>query len=453
MSNENAVALENQPVGRLLFSYSLPAIAGMVVFSLYNIIDSIFIGHGVGALAISGLAVAFPVMNLTFAFGMLVGVGGASICSIRMGEKNIDGARLALGSVLVLSLITGFISGLLCLAVLEPVLRVFGASPETFEYAYDFMRIILLGLPTTYTFFNLNHIMRASGYPNKAMLSAVVTVAFNIFLAPLFIFVLHWGIEGAAIATVLSQCMGLFWVVRHFRNPGSFIHFQPGIYRLQWDMVKSILTIGISPFLMNVCACVVVALINIGLHAHGGDLAIGAYGIINRVLFMFVMIVMGLAQGMQPIVGYNYGAQRFDRVRRALVCGIIAGSGIAAGGLVAAVTFPRAIATMFTDDAALIAIAVNGLLLCTPAFPLVGCQIVITNFFQSIGHAKIAIFLSLTRQLLFLIPSLIIFPRFWGLDGIWLSLPFADVLSFIACIIVSVIFLKGMHPRSIPRTE
>lgn len=442
-----ALALETEPIGKLLFTYSLPAIAGMVIFSLYNIIDSIFIGHGVGALAISGLAVAFPIMNLTFAFGLLVGIGGASICSIRMGQKDLEGARLTLGNVTILNVITGVAFGALSLLFLDPTLRAFGAGPNTIGYARDFMRIMLFGLPVTYTLFNLNHVMRASGYPRKAMLSAVVTVGVNLILAPVFIFALQWGTAGAAAATVLSQCTGMLWVLAHFRNPQSFIHFQPGIYKLRPDIVKSIFSIGMSPFLMNICACVVVVFINIGLRDYGGDLAIGAYGIINRVLIMFVMIVMGLTQGMQPIVGYNYGAQQIRRVRQTLKYGIIAGAAITTAGLAASECFPEFIAAMFTDDKTLTELAVNGLRLSAPAFTLVGCQIVITNFFQSIGRAKLSIFLSLTRQLLFLIPALFILPRFLGLNGIWLSIPVSDVLAFITCILVFILFLKEARQR------
>lgn len=449
MTDQNsALALETEPIGKLLLRYSLPAIAGMIVFSLYNIVDSIFIGHGVGALAISGLAVAFPIMNLTFAFGLLVGVGGASVSSIRMGQKNLDGATLVLGNVLVLSLLTGVGFGLLCLFFLEPILKAFGASPDTLGYAYDFMQILLLGLPITYTLFNLNHVMRATGYPRKAMLSAMVTVGVNIVVAPVLIFILHWGIRGAAVATVIAQFVGMLWVVHHFRSKNSFIHFRPGIYTLRRDIVMSIFSIGMSPFLMNVCACAVVVAINIGLREHGGDLAIGAFGIVNRVLILFVMIVMGLTQGMQPIVGYNYGAKQLRRVKETLKYGLFAGAGINAAGMFAALVFPQAIAAMFTTDDTLIALAVTGLRLSTLAFVLVGCQIVITNFFQSIGRAKLSIFLSLTRQLLYLIPCLLILPRFWGLDGIWISLPVADILACLTGIAVLIKFLKELRHQA-----
>ena len=429
--------LRTEPIGKLLLRYSLPAIAAMVVFSLYNIIDSIFIGHGVGPLAISGLAITFPVMNLTFALVLLVGIGGASICSIRLGQQDIDGATRVLGNVLLLGLINGVTFGLLSQLVLDPVLTAFGASEHTLPYARDFMQIILYGLPVTCTMFGLNHVMRATGYPQKAMLSAVLTVGMNVILAPIFIFWLEWGIRGAAVATVLSQCVGMVWVLSHFRNPNSTVHFRRGTFRLRRKIV--------SPFLLNVCACLVTVLINIGLKQYGGDMAIGAFGILNRILILFVMLVMGLTQGMQPIVGYNYGAQQFERVKQTLKYGVITGGLITTAGFLAGQFTPEIVARMFTNDAGLISLSVEGMHLATLVFPLVGIQIVVGNFFQSIGKAKLSIFLSLTRQLLFLAPCLLILPRFFGLNGIWISLPVSDSLSFVASMGVLYMFLREMR--------
>ena len=437
--------LRTEPIGKLLLRYSLPAIAAMVVFSLYNIIDSIFIGHGVGPLAISGLAITFPVMNLTFALVLLVGIGGASICSIRLGQQDIDGATRVLGNVLLLGLINGVTFGLLSQLVLDPVLTAFGASEHTLPYARDFMQIILYGLPVTCTMFGLNHVMRAPGYPQKAMLSAVLTVGMNVILAPIFIFWLEWGIRGAAVATVLSQCVGMVWVLSHFRNPNSTVHFRRGTFRLRRKIVSSIFSIGMSPFLLNVCACLVTVLINIGLKQYGGDMAIGAFGILNRILILFVMLVMGLTQGMQPIVGYNYGAQQFERVKQTLKYGVITGGLITTAGFLAGQFTPEIVARMFTNDAGLISLSVEGMHLATLVFPLVGIQIVVGNFFQSIGKAKLSIFLSLTRQLLFLAPCLLILPRFFGLNGIWISLPVSDSLSFVASMGVLYMFLREMR--------
>lgn len=446
----HTLSLETEPIGKLLLKYSLPAITGMIVFSLYNVVDSIFIGHGVGPLAISGLAITFPIMNLVFAFSLLVGVGGASVCSIRLGQKEMAGAVRVLGNVLVLSLINAVVLAAVGLLFLDDILVLFGASPATLPYARDFMRIILLGLPVTYVLFGLNHVMRATGYPQKAMLSAVVTVGVNIVLAPIFIFWIGWGIGGAALATVLAQIVGMFWVLSHFCRADSSIHFQPGIYKLRKSIIKSIFGIGMAPFLLYVCSCVVVAIINTSLHKYGGDMAIGAFGIINRVLLLFVMIIIGLAQGMQPIVGYNYGAKQIHRVKLTLRYGVLASVGIMTFGFAMSELFPELIARMFTSDEALIALTVQGLRISVLLFPIVGAQIVIGNFFQSIGRAKLSVFLSLTRQLLFLVPCLLVLPSFFGLDGIWISLPVSDALASLTTGTVLLMFLKGMREKQEP---
>lgn len=427
-------ALETRPVSRLLISYSVPAIIGMTVTSLYNIIDSIYIGHGVGALAISGLAVTFPLMNLIIAICLLVAVGGSTVSSIELGRKNPEGASVVMGHVLVLGLVFAVIFGLLALFFLKPILILFGASAETLPYAYDFMQVLLLGLPIAYTMLGLNNIMRATGYPQKAMLTALVSVGCNILIAPLFIFVFHWGIRGAALATVGSQCVALVWIVAHFCRKESTVHFTAGVYRLRSSVVRAILSIGLSPFLMNVCACVVVIIINNSLYRYGGDLAIGAYGIMNRIIMLFAMVVMGLTQGMQPIIGYNYGARKPLRVRRTLFYGVAVGSVVTAFGFLAFQLTPGLLASMFTTDPELTGLAVTALHIGGALFFLVGGQIVIAAFFQSIGMPSVAIFLSLTRQLLFLIPGLLILPRFLGLNGVWFSLPVADCLAFLVAL-------------------
>lgn len=447
MHDHKITTLGTEPIGRLLLRYSLPAIAGMVVFSLYNIVDSIFIGHGVGPLALSGLTVAFPVMNLNFALGLLFGIGGAASSSLFIGQKNLPAAQQVLGNVLILGILGGFIFGGGMLFFLKDILIHFGASPQTLPYAYDFMVIILMGLPITYTMFNLNHIMRATGYPKKAMYSAVLTVGVNIILAPFFLFVLGWGIKGAALATVLSQFAGMLWVLHHFYQKKSLVHFQPGIFRLKKEIVARITAIGLSPCIMNVSACVIVVLINKGLLVHGGDLAVGAYGVISRVLILFAMIVIGLTQGMQPIVGYNYGAKNMHRVKQTLKYGVLAGVAITTAGFIACEFFPATIAGMFTSDTELQSFAVTGLRLCSIAFILVGAQIVLGNFFQAIGKAKLAIFLSMTRQILFLIPCLLILPHWWGRNGIWISIPISDTLSFIVTVVALMIFLKDMKKK------
>ena len=412
--SRNIAELENASVWRLLIQYSLPSIAGMVVYSLYNIIDSVFIGHGVGPLALSGLAVTFPIMNLTFALGTLVGIGGAAISSIRLGRKDQEGTERTLGNVLIMSLIAAVVLVIPTLLFLTEILTAFGASGQTLTYAYDFMLITLLGLPVTYVFFNLNHVMRATGYPKKAMGSTLLSVGINIILAPIFIFWFKWGITGAAVATLLAQVVGMVRVLLHFSDAASTVHFRRGIWQLRKTIVTGILSIGMAPCLVNVCGSAVTVAINRQLADHG----------------------------MQPIIGYNHGAMKPGRVLLTLKYGVLAGTSFTTLGFLACVFFPRGIAGLFTDDASLISLAANGLIICVLAFPLIGSQIIIGNFFQAIGKARLAIFLSLTRQMLFLLPFLLVLPRFWGQDGVWASLPLADVLSFIVTLLFIRRFLK-----------
>lgn len=440
----NPHILGTERIGKLLLQYSIPAIIGMTLTSLYNIIDSVFIGHGVGALAISGLAISFPLMNLIMAFCTLVGVGGATISSIRLGQKDKHGASEVLGNVLVLCLVNAFLFGSISLYFLDEILLFFGASSDTLPYARDFMQIILLGTPISYTMIGLNNVMRATGYPKKAMLTSMVTVGANIILAPIFIFHFQWGMRGAGTATVISQFIGMVWILYHFYNKESYIHFEKGLYTLKRRIVWSIFGIGMSPFLMNVCASVVVVIINNSLQTYGGDLAIGAYGIINRVLTLFVMVVLGLTMGMQPIIGYNFGAKVFERVRKTLKYGIITGVVITSAGFIACELFPHAIVAMFTDNEELTHISELGIRICVMMFPFVGCQIVITNFFQSVGMAKISIFLSLSRQLLYLLPCLLFLPPLWGVTGVWGSMPVSDFLAFITAIIMLLYHVKKM---------
>ena len=431
-----AAALGTAPVPGLLLRYSLPAIAGMIAVSLYNIVDSIFIGRWVGPDALTALGVAFPLMNVAFAFGMLLGVGGAAVCSIRMGARDMDEARRVLGNVTILNVVIGVVFCCLGMAVLDPVLLLFGASARTIEPARDFMRVFLLSLPIGHSLFNLTHIMRASGYPYKAMSALVLTVVCNAVFAPVLIRGLGWGIFGAALATLCAQAVGLVWVLLHFCRPSSALHFTRGFWGLRWRAVRAVMSIGLAPCLMSLCACAVVGIINIVLQQHGGDAAIGAFGLINRVLFLFAMIVMGLAQGMQPVLGYNFGARRPSRVREALKIGVLAAAVITSAGCLAAELFPGPIIGMFSESGPLAEHAVRGLRLCALAMPLVGPQIIISNFFQSIGRAGLSAFLALSRQCVYLIPCVLIAPHFLGVDGVWLALPLSDILAFATCVLV-----------------
>lgn len=445
MKENNPHILGEAPIGKLLVEYSIPAIIGMTLTSLYNIIDSIFIGHGVGALAISGLAITFPLMNLLVAFCTLVGVGGATLSSIRLGQKDKKGAEDILGNVAILCVINAIFYGGLAFIFLEPILFFFGASEATLPYARDFMQVILLGSPISYVMIGLNNIMRATGYPQKAMLSSMLTVGCNIILAPIFIFVLNWGIRGAALATICSQFIGMLWVLYHFYSPKTYIRFQRHSMRLKQHIIANIFAIGMSPFVMNVCACCIVIFINNRLLNYGGDMAIGAFGILNRIQMLFVMIVMGITMGMQPITGYNYGAQHFDRVKRTLKLGITAGCIITTLGFIIGELFPGIFVGMFTDNHELTEEATLALQIGILAFPIVGPQIVITQFFQSIGKARISIFLSLSRQLLFLLPGLAFLPPFYGVEGVWFSMPLSDALAFaVAALMLAYHYKKKM---------
>jgi putative MATE family efflux protein len=442
MSKNAPVTLETEPIGKLLMQYAVPAILAMAAASLYNITDSIFIGHGVGSLALSGLAISFPLMNLSAAFATLTGIGASALLSIRLGQKDYDTANTILGNVITLNIILGLAYSILVLLFLEPILYFFGASDKTLPYASDFMQIILCGNVITYLFFGLNAVLRSSGVPRKAMLATILTVLINLVLNPLFVFKFGWGIRGSASATVISQTLVLLWQIHFFNNKNNFIHLQKGIYRLKKKIVKETLSIGMSPFLMNAAACVIVILINQGLLDHGGDLAVGAYGIVNRVAFLFAMIVMGLNQGMQPIVGYNYGARLNERVIKVLKIVIIWATVIMSFGFAIVQIFPHAVASVFTTDETLINFAVTGLRCIFMFYPLVGFQMVTSTFFQSIEKPKQAIFMSLTRQVIFLIPLLIILPKYWGINGIWLSMPIAD---FISVILASILLIRQLR--------
>lgn len=426
-----ATELGTLPIRKLLTQYSIPGIIAMTAASLYNMIDSIYIGQGVGAMAISGLALTFPFMNLAAAFGSLVGVGAATLISVRLGQKDYDTAQSILGNVVLLNVIIGLAFGFISLIFLDPILYFFGASDSTIGYARDFMRVILLGNVITHMYLGLNGVLRASGHPKQAMIATINTVVFNDILAPIFIYGFKWGIEGAALATVLSQAISLLRQIHILSNKNELIHLQRGIYRFNRSIVTNIIAIGMSPFLMNLAACFIVILINKGLKDYGGDYHIGAYGIVNRVGFFFVMIVMGLNQGMQPIAGYNFGAQLFDRVIRVLKLTIYSATCVTTAGFLIGELCPHLVASAFTTDEQMIDLAAKAMRIMVLFYPIIGFQMVTTNFFQSLGMAKKSIFLSLTRQLLFLLPCLLFLPSWLGVNGVWFSMPASDLLASI----------------------
>ena len=429
VGQKTPTALGTENIGKLLMQYAVPAIIAMTASSLYNMVDSIFIGHGVGTMAISGLALTFPLMNLAAAFGSLVGVGAATLISVKLGQKDYDTAQRVLGNVFVLNILLGVAFTVIVMAFLDPILYFFGGSDETVGYARDYMYIILLGNTITHLYLGLNAVLRSSGHPQKAMYATIATVIINTILDPVFIYGFGWGIRGAAIATIVAQIISLMWQLWIFSSKEELLHFHRGIFRLKRKIVFDSLAIGMSPFLMNMAACFIVILINQGLKKYGGDLAIGAFGIVNRLVFIIVMIVMGLNQGMQPIEGYNFGAKQYERVTKTLKLTIIYATGVTTFGFIIGMLFSDTVVGIFTSDAELIELSAKGLRIVVMFFPIIGFQMVTANFFQSIGMASKAIFLSLTRQMVVLLPCLLILPRFFGAAGVWYSMPISDLLA------------------------
>lgn len=437
--------LAEKPVGSLLMQYAIPAIVAMAASSVYNIIDGIFIGQGVGAEAIMGLALTGPLMSLTAAFGAMVGVGAATLMSVKLGQKDYGTAQKILGNVVIMNLTLGIVLGLLLLVFINPILRFFGASDVTLPYARNFMSIILVGNVVTHMYLGLNALLRSTNRPQKAMCATIGTVVLNCILAPIFIFVLGWGIRGAATATIMAQMIMLTWQLRLFSNKDELIHLSRSIIKLDVKIVKESLLVGLPQFLINLCACLVAAMMTRSLTTYGGDMAVGAFGICNRFILFIVMVVIGLNQGMQPIAGYNFGARRYDRVLGVLSKALIFGSIITLTGFVIGVFFPTPFVSVFAKDSPqLIKLSAHALSCMVMMFPIVGIQIVSTAFFQSIGYAPKSIFLSLTRQLIFLVPAIFILPHLYAdpLEGLWHAAPVADGLASVLAITLLVLQVK-----------
>ena len=437
------VDLGTESIGKLLKKYALPSIIAMTASSLYNMIDSIYIGQGVGPMAISGLAVTFPLMNLSTAFGTLVGAGAATILSVFLGRKKYSACNKVLSNVVSLNIIIGLIFMAVSLIFIDPILYFFGASENTLPYAKEYIKIILYGNVITHLYFGLNAAMRSTGDPKKAMGLTIFTVIINAILDPIFIFVLDMGIAGAAWATVICQFISLIIVMVHFSNHKRAVHFKEGILRLNFKVAKESLAIGAGPFLMNAAACLVTLFINQQLREYSGDLGIGAYGICNRIIFMFIMICMGLNQGMQPIAGYNYGARQYSRVKQVFWMTAKCATVVTMICFLISVLIPKVATGVFTHDEELLTLAAKGLTILGLGLPTVGFQMIATNFFQSLGMVKRSVLLSLSRQILFLLPALYALPQWIGDKGIWLSYPVSDVLSFI----LSAIMLRSLFKK------
>ena len=430
--------LGTAPVHPLLWKYALPAIIAMTATSLYNIVDSIYIGHGCGALALGALTVAKPFMDICAAFGSLVGVGASSLLAIYLGEKDYERANRVLGNVIVMNVILSAIVMVVGLIWLDPILLAFGASEDTLGYAHDYMEIILYGNILTHIYFGLNAMLRSAGHPRFSMTATIVAVVINIILDPIFIFGLDMGVRGAALATVISQGIAVTWQVTKFFNKNELIRFHRGIWRLNKHITFRALAIGLSPFLYNIAHCFVVIIINNQLKNFGGDMAIASYGVINRLTFVFAMMVMGLNQGMQPIAGYNYGAKRYDRMFRTFIITCLYATAVMGIVFFLGEFCPRLVTRMFTHDPVLIDLTIKPMRIVCSSMLIVGFQMVTGNLFTSTGKAGKAIFLSLTRQVLYLIPLVLWLPLLFAepIDGVWWSIPISDTLSAITAVVV-----------------
>ena len=423
--------LGTEKISKLLKGYAIPAIIAMTASSLYNIIDSIYIGQGVGPLAISGLAITFPLMNLSTAFGTLVGAGASALISVYLGREKYNAVNKVLSNVFSLNVIVGLAFMILTLLFLDPILTFFGASAETLPYARDYMKIILAGNIITHLYFGLNSCLRSAGKPKLAMGLTIFTVLFNAILDPIFIFVLGWGIKGAAYATVLAQFVAFVMMFFYLNNRNNYIHFKKGVFRLDRKIAVKSLKVGLSPFLMNAAACIVSLFINQQLAKYSGDYAIGAYGIANRITFLFVMVAMGFNQAMQPIAGYNFGARKYARVRETFNLTAGLATLVMTLGWLLCVFAPRFAVSLFTHDELMIDMASKGLIMMNCMLIFIGYPIVAGNFLQSIGMVNKSIILSLSRQVLVLIPMLYLLPMWLGEFGIWLSFPVSDISSTI----------------------
>lgn len=429
--------------------YAMPAIVAMIAVSLYNIVDSIFIGQGCGPVALAGLTVAKPFMDICAAFGSLVGVGAGALIAIKLGEKKYDTARHVLGNVILMNLVLSSLVAIVGLLFLRPILYAFGASEDTIIPAYEYMEIILFGNVFTHLYFGLNNVLRSMGKPYHAMVGTIASVVINTILDPIFIFGLDMGVRGAALATVLAQVLVVGWQFILFRDDTQVIHFHRSIWRLDGAITKRVLLIGMSPFLMNLAHSIVVVIINNQLKVFGGDIALAAYGIVFRFTFVFAMIVMGLNQGMQPIAGYNYGSGQYDRMRRVFVLTATCATLVTSTICLLGVAIPGWLARIFTSDILQTEYTQTPCRIMSCMMWLVGFQMVAGNFFTSIGKSTIAIFMSLTRQVIFLIPLALILPVFFTADpimGVWWAMPISDVIS---AIVASICLLscKELHLR------
>jgi putative MATE family efflux protein len=430
---KNIEELESANIGRLMLKYFIPAFIGVFVNALYNIVDRIFIGQGVGAEALSGISVIFPIMLIMMGFGMLIGIGTGVLVSINLGKKNIEMAEKTIGTGFSLMILVSVAVMIVTYLLKEPVLHSFGSTPETFQYANDYLNIILAGTPFMVIGFSLNNVIRSEGNARIAMISMILSSITNVVLDYIFIFKLNMGVKGAAYATIIAMFVLMVWVLAHFRGKRSVVKLKNKNIWIEWKILTEIVSIGMAPFAMQIAGSFVHGLLNKKLITFGGDLAVGAMGIINSVLTIFIMAIVAINMATQPIIGFNYGAKSTQRVKDALRISMIAATLIAVLAFIVIQSIPGLIVKLFNNDSKdLYDISVNGIRLVILALPIVGFQVVASNFFQSVGKAKLAMFATLFRQVIMLIPLIYILPGFWGINGIWLAFPLADSMSAIA---------------------
>jgi putative MATE family efflux protein len=449
-NNRNVELLEKEPIGKLLVKFSLPAIIGMLVMASYNVVDRLFVGNGVGTMAISGITITFPLIIIVLGFGMLVGIGSTALVSIKLGEKKNEEAEQIIGTALVMSFIVSALIMIIGYSFMEPMLIAFGGSGEVLVYAKSYLTIILIGIPFQQVSFAMNAIIRGQGDPKQAMLTMLIGAGLNIALNPLFIFVFHWGIQGSAIATVISQFVSCSWVLYYFVAKKSYVKLHLHNIRLNYSVLPGILAIGMSPFIMQIAGSVINIIINNELAEYGGDIAIAAMGIGYSLIMMIFMPIFGINQGIQPIVGYNYGAKNFDRVRETLKLGIISASSFCIFGFIVIMIFAESIMGLFSGgDQQLIDIGAHGIRIFTLTLPIIGFQIISISYFQAVGKPKQSLILTLTRNGGLVIPLLFILPRIFLLDGIWMTTPISDFLSSILAAIFLLSEMKRLKNRHI----
>ncbi|NLW46228.1 MAG: MATE family efflux transporter [Firmicutes bacterium] len=424
---EHTKQLGEARISKLLLKFSIPAITGMVVNALYNVVDRIFIGQGVGRMGIAGLTIAFPVMTVMMALAMLIGLGATALISIRLGEQRKEEAELIIGNAMVCLIGIALTVTTLGLIFLDPLLLFFGASAEVLPYARDYMKIILLGEVFMSIGFGMNHFIRAEGNPKIAMATMLLGAVANTILDPIFIFVLGWGVKGAAWATIISQAASAAWVLSYFIGKRSHLRIQIRNLKLKLDVIRQITAIGSAPFMMQMAASVIGVILNTSLLRYGGDLAISAMGIVNSIAMFFLMPLFGINQGAQPIIGYNYGAEKFDRVKKTLKLAIVAATLVVLLGFTMIRLFPESLVSLFSkQDPELIKVSSRAMQINLMMLPIIGFQIISSNYFQAVGKPQQAMILSLSRQVLLLIPALLILPRFFGLNGVYYAGPVAD---------------------------